>query len=405
MSRRKANEAPEGVEVRHSRHCPNSGQRRVECQHCAPSFRASIYDPSIERTDNAGRHIRGGYRKSPSSKRLADVRAWQTEVAYGIQRGTLGTPSTTTVQQAWDKWIAGVRSGSIRNRNGDTFKPSVVRGYEGSMKLHVLPLVGARKLSDLKRRHVQEVVDRIVLVHSASTTRNAINPLRALCRWALVRDLIASNPTSGLELPSDRARRERTCTRAEAADLIAVLPERDRALWATAFYAGLRRGELQALRWQDVSLLDGELRVEHSYDPVAGLVQPKSKAGKRPVPVPTTLRGLLVSHRILCAPKHDSEHVFQRTNGERPFDPTSLKDRALKAWANAGLQPIGLHEARHAFGTFVWDSMVSAGRPNPKRLQKLMGHADLSTTMDRYVKDSLESAHAAAADFDAYLMT
>ena len=79
-------------------------------------------------------------------------------------------------------------------------------------------------------------------------------PLRAIYRRALARGEVTVNPTTGPELPAVRGRRDRIASPIEAADLIAALPEIDRALWATAMYAGLRRGELMAMRWEDVDL-------------------------------------------------------------------------------------------------------------------------------------------------------
>jgi integrase len=75
-------------------------------------------------------------------------------------------------------------------------------------------------------------------------------PLRVIYRRALARGEVAVNPCTGLELPAVRGRRDRIASPAEAAALIEALPESDRALWATALYAGLRRGELLALRWE-----------------------------------------------------------------------------------------------------------------------------------------------------------
>jgi integrase len=60
----------------------------------------------------------------------------------------------------------------------------------------------------------------------------------------------------------------------------------DRAVWATAFYAGLRRGELVALRWEDVDLATGLIRVQRGWDAVEGEVAPKGRRGKRKVPIP-----------------------------------------------------------------------------------------------------------------------
>jgi integrase len=77
-------------------------------------------------------------------------------------------------------------------------------------------------------------------------------PLRAIYRRAVSRSEVAENPTLGLSLPALRKRRERVARPAEARTLIEALGPSDRALWAMALYAGLRRGELQALSWEDV---------------------------------------------------------------------------------------------------------------------------------------------------------
>ena len=122
---------------------------------------------------------------------------------------------------------------------------------------------------------------------NASTIRNTLMPLRAIFRRALARGEVAVNPTSGIELPAVRGRRDRIAAPDEAEKLIAAVPEGDRPLWATAMYAGLRRGELMALRWEDVDLAAGVIRVERSWDPKErAFVTPKSRAGQRTVPLP-----------------------------------------------------------------------------------------------------------------------
>src|SRR5436305_1672005 len=80
-------------------------------------------------------------------------------------------------------------------------------------------------------------------------------------------------------------RRAGLSDRAVVAQRLAALPDAVRALWATAFYAGLRRGELQALRWGDVDLGRNLIGVTASWDQIAGLVEPKSRAGRRSVPI------------------------------------------------------------------------------------------------------------------------
>jgi integrase len=77
-------------------------------------------------------------------------------------------------------------------------------------------------------------------------------PLRAICRRALRNDELTLNPTANLALPAVAGVRDRVASAAEAAALLAALPPEDRALWGTAVFAGLRRGELRALRCHDV---------------------------------------------------------------------------------------------------------------------------------------------------------
>ena len=146
--------------------------------------------------------------------------------------------------------------------------------------MHSLPELGHLGLSAVDRYRVQDLVDRLVARGlSPSSVRNAVLPLRAIYRRAVARSEVAVNPTLGLSLPAVRGRRERIARPEEAAALIAALAEADRALWATALYGGLRRGELQALRWDDVDLDGGLIRVERSWDRVEGPIEPKSRAG------------------------------------------------------------------------------------------------------------------------------
>jgi integrase len=256
---------------------------------------------------------------------------------------------------------------------------------------HVLPDLGALKIGDVRRSHVQALADRLLGDgFGASTVRNAIMPLRALYKHAIRNEVVSVNPTAGIDLPASRGRRDRIASPEEAVMLLAALDPADAALWATAFYAGLRCGELMALRWEDVDLTDGVLRVERSYDPKAReYVAPKSRAGVRRVPIPTVLK------RYLMAARKPTGLVF---GDEEPFAYWPTVDRAKRAWKNAGLGSIGLHEARHTYASL----MIAAG-VNAKALSEFLGHASISITLDRY-GHLMPGAHGEAAGLlDAYL--
>lgn len=136
--------------------------------------------------------------------------------------------------------------------------------------------LGDKQLSEIRRSDLQRLVNRLMAEGlSASSIRNALLPLRAIYRHALALDEVAVNPTTGVQLPAVRGRPERVASPGEAARLIAALPKQDRALWATAIYAGLRSGELQALADDMVDLDKNIIRVHWGWDPKAGRVAPR----------------------------------------------------------------------------------------------------------------------------------
>jgi integrase len=273
-------------------------------------------------------------------------------------------------------WQAAAATGAVRTRGGDPYKPSALRSYEQGMRTHVLPRLGRERLAAVSRTAIQDLVDEMVASGCApSTTRNAVLPLRAIYRRAVARAEVMVNPTLGLALPAVRGRRERIARPQEAAALIAAVPAGDEALWATALYAGLRRGELMALRWQDVDFEAGVVRVERGWDKETGPIAPKSRAGRRRVPLAQPLRVRLAAHRLGQGPA--TELVFGSADG-RPFS-QAVVNRARRAWREAGIQGIGLHECRHTFAAF----MVAAG-VNAKALSTYMGHSSITVTLDRY---------------------
>jgi integrase len=291
---------------------------------------------------------------------------------------------------------AGAKDGSIRTRSGDVYKPSVLRSYETSMRLRLLDDLGGAKLGDVSRLDLQDVADRMLAEgRDPSTIRNALMPVRAVYRRAVGRGDVAVNPTTGLELPAVRGRRDRIASPEEAAKLLGALADDDRPVWATACYAGLRLGELRALRHEDVDLEHGLIHVRRSWDAVEGPVEPKSRAGVRTVPIVAALRAHLAAH--LLRSRRRSGLIFGRSEATR-FSPRALSTRAEKAWTDAKLAPIGWHELRHTFASIA----IAAG-VNAKALSSYLGHASISITLDRYGHLMPGSGDEAVALVDAYL--
>jgi integrase len=368
-----------GIEVRHQHQCQSASGNPCDCR---PKYRAIV-------TTLGGKKIQKTFSTIPAAKQ------WREDMRVDLRRGRLDARSTQTVRQAAKEWLAHAKAGTIRNRSGNVYKPSALRGYEQALRDYVLPELGAARLSELRRRDVQVLVDRLVASGlSASTTRNALLPLRAISRRALLRGDLHVNPTHGLELPAQRGRRDRVASPQEAAELLGALPVEDRPLWACAMYAGLRLGELQALLWDDVDLEHGLIHVRRSWDRHEGVVDPKSAAGFRSVPIVDVLGVELEAHR---ARRPAVNLAFGREHN-RPFSPSAVVDRACRIWRDAGLTPISPHECRHTFATIA----IAAG-VNIKALQTFMGHASITITLDRYGHVLPGSESEAAAHVNRYL--
>ncbi len=340
---------PEGIRVR-------IGKKGV-------GYEASVYLPGGERK----------YKTFPTEKA---AKKWRTATMNDVYKGKRQVGSQLTIRQAGEKLIADMEKGVARTRSGTAYKPSVVRGYEDSLLLHVYPSLGPLRLQDVERRQVQKLVNSLVGEGaSPSKVRNAIMPLRVIYRRA--RDEVESSPCAGLDMPSVQKAEIRIAAPGEARALIAALPERDRPLWSTAFYAGLRLGELRGLEWADIDHGEKLIHVRRGWDDSEGEIDPKSKAGRRTVPIIADLATALFA-LYKSAPAESFPIVFPSDTGAR-FAIGRTNERAKKAWAAAGLEPIGLHEARHTFAS----TAIAAGC-NVKELSVYMGHSSITVTLDLY---------------------
>lgn len=386
----------EGIRKRHSKGCGARDGRRCTCK---AGYEAWVF------SKRDGKKIRKTFRRE------AEAKSWRMDAHAAANARGARSPSRLTVEQAAWLWLEGARSGRVRDRSGHQYKPGTLREYGRVLCLRVLPEFASVGLAELTRADVQGFVDRMLAEGLApSTIRNTVNPLQAIYRYAVRRELAPVNPTRDVELPVARGRRERIATAVEAGRLLDAVPDADRPIWATAFYAGLRRGELQALRRSDIDLSRAEISVHRSWDQHEGPIAPKSKAGTRTVPMLGVLRERLDLRGLVAS----SDLVFKRDRGGGPFDPKTINDRAKRAWAAVNerevalaeregrepelLQPITLHECRHTFASLLIDAGV-----NPKAIQEFMGHATIEETFSRYGHLMPGTRNQARELVDAYM--
>jgi integrase len=206
------------------------------------------------------------------------------------------------------------------------------------------------------------------------------------------------NPTRDLELPVPERREVEIVLPSTAARLLAALPESERAIWATALYAGLRSGELRALRWSAVDLSRNAIEVRESWDPKEGPVEPKTRRSRRRC----RSRTFFESNYTVCG---GTKWLRQTTRWSLPPDPrrhSSLSASTATPTAlghHAGIRErLRLHQARHTYASF----MIAAGI-NAKALSSFMGHASITVTFDLYAHLMPGSEAEGAALLDAYL--
>lgn len=369
-----------GIRARHTRSCRTRDGGQCNC---SPSYRAEVF---LKREN---RKVRKTF---PT---MEAAREWREQALVAARRGVLRAPVATTLEQVAEQWLKGARAGTIANRSGDPYKPAAVRGYEKALRLRIYPEIGSTRFSDVRLVDLQGLVDKWRASGlSPSTIDSTLNPLRAIYRRALNRGDVSINPTRGLEVPAIRRSQRSFATPAEAAALIEALPQADRALWATAFYAGLRRGELRALRAKDIDLAGGVLSVERGWDDYEGEIAPKSAQGRRKVPIPGVLRDHLDAGELPA----DPEALVFGKGRSKAFDARRFAERARKAWKDADLRNLTLHEARHTFASL----MIAAG-VNAKALSTFMGHHSIKITLDQYGHLMPGSEAEAAALLDNYL--
>jgi integrase len=348
-------------------------------------------------------YLPGGARRSKTFATEKEAKRWRTAQLNAAGSARVPAAARISVREAGTALIAAMRDGSARTRSGDAYKPSVIRGYEDDLRLHIYKPIGAAMLGDVDRQDVQRIADHLLAGGaSASKIRNAIMPLRVIYRRAIRQGIVDVSPCSTLELPAVRSERAaRIAAPDEAARLIAAVPAADRVLWATAFYAGLRRGELLGLERDDVDLAAHVIHVRRGWDAEDGEIDPKSRSGRRDVPIISILAPYLADQ---ISTRARELVVFPSERGGR-FNVGRVRLRALEAWRTTyecgcrwkksveeakppavcaehkrpGLTPIKLHDARHTFAS----TAIAAGC-NVKELSVFMGHSSIIVTLDIY---------------------
>jgi integrase len=338
-----------------------------------------------------------------------------------------------TVQQFLERWLTDVCEPSVRART--------LESYKATVKLHIVPELGPIQLTKLSPQHVQGFVKEKCQPRNCRRCRGTgklvkqdnepkdcpfckgsgqrrLSPrsveyafsvlsraLNVAVRW----DLVPRNVCKSATAPRVPKHEIQPLSPEEARQFLeSIKGDRNEALYAIALGLGLRKGEALGLRWEDVALDTGDLKVRYALQRLKGkveLVEPKSERSRRQVALPDFAVRALKAHRVrqkearLVAGSRwqDTGHVFTTSIGT-PMDPRQVSREFRKALIKAGLGQQRFHDLRHTAATLLLVQGVPA-----RVVMEVLGHSQISLTLNTYSHVSPALQREAAGKMDALL--
>ena len=308
-----------------------------------------------------------------------------TKVQRDVAEGRPIINERLTVAEYLNRWLYEVAKQRTR--------PMTFRGYEHLVRLHILPALGRVRLARLTPQHVHSLVagktreGRLAprtIQYMHSVLRAALN--QAL-RWRMVHYNAA-----GLVSPPRGTRLEpKVLTPEQARQLLdAARGDRLEALYSVALALGLRQGEALGLKWSDIDLDAGVLRVRRAAQRIphqgTQLVETKTVRSRRTLVMPPVVISALRSHRArqnlerLAAGGRwiDNDLVFASRSGTLSDGP-NVTHRFRRLLKKAGLAPMRFHDLRHACASLLLVQGV-----HPRVVMETLGHSQISLTMNTY---------------------
>jgi integrase len=320
-----------------------------------------------------------------------------TEAMAGRDKGLILDAGKLTVGEHLKQWLVDVVKPSASHRTYSTNAQQV--------RDHIASTLGRIKLKELRKAHIDRLYrEKLDSGLSPSTVRRIHAVLHKALEEAVKGDLIPRNPAAHANKPKVKQDEIDPLDASQAAAFLkAAKGDRFEALYILCLMCGLRQGEALALRWRDIDLDEGKLRVNLQLQRVrdgGGLQfsEPKN-ASRRTVGLPQravnslkSQRKLQLEEKLRAGPLYqDGDLVFASGHGT-PIDAQNVVNRYYKPLLKrAGLPPIRFHDLRHSCLSLL------AQRGEPIRdLQALAGHATAAFTLQRYTHHYDASARRTA---------
>jgi integrase len=333
--------------------------------------------------------LEGRKRKTFYGKTRKEVQEQLKIVLREQQQGSLVTGPQQKVEQFLTQWLEDVQKQSVRARTYER--------YEEIVRLHLLPGIGHHPLQKLSPQHLQSFyTQKLRDGLSATTVTSFHNVLHKALETAVRWNLIARNPCDLVSPPRRKRFEIQPLSTEQVRQLLAAAHgHRLEALFILALATGMRRGEILGLKWQDINFTTSTLQVRRILTrvptkmPGKGYVEaePKTEKGRRSILLPTFAVEALKQHRLRqleaklkAGPAwREHDYVFCTTVGTHLNPTRDVLDQLKTLLQKAGLPDLRFHDLRHSAATMLLSMGV-----HPKVVQELLGHSQISMTMDVY---------------------
>lgn len=350
-------------------------------------------DPLTGKRNRVFRNVKG-------SKR--DANAVMHRLIAEMEQGKVVKKSNKSVAEWMEEWLS-------------LYLPNIEEttrvGYKTKIKCYIIPAIGHIQIGSLRAEHVQKMVNDMMARNlSPKNIRDAYNNINAAMKKAVVLRYIAYNPCEGVVLPKLKKYRAQVYDQKLIHQLLDMTRGTD--LYLPVFLCvtvGLRRGEMLALRWDDIDFYNKLLKVRHNM--VRGekgyiIKAPKSEAGIRDIAIGDEVleelrlaRSQYLSDAFSYGPGFQNLGFVVRQADGSPYKPDSMTQKWERFLEESGLPKIRLHDLRHSNAT----ALIQAG-VNPRVVQQRLGHSDVSITLNTYTHVLPEMDAAAAEKIDTILL-